>query len=78
MSSLIDLDNRVKEALSKGGSLWKDTLEVYFGVNLEVYTGVKPHASLGRIRRSLKRLVNSGEVETETWARNSYVWRVKQ
>ena len=70
MSSLIDLDNRVKEALSKGGSLWKETLEVYFGV--------KPHASLGRIRRSLKRLVNSGEVETETWARNRYVWRVKQ
>ena len=70
MSSLIELDNRVKEALSKGGSTWKETLEVYFGV--------KPHASRGRILRSLKRLVNSGEVETETWARNRYVWRIKQ
>ena len=70
MSSLIDLDNRVKEALSKGGSLWKDTLEVYFGV--------KPHASRGRILRSLKRLVNAGEVEIEIRARNRYVWRVKR
>lgn len=70
MSSLIDLDNRVKEALSKGGSPWKDTTEVYFGV--------EPHTSRGRILRSLRRLVNAGEVETETWARNRYMWRVKQ
>ena len=70
MSSLIELDTKVKEALLKGGNLWKETLEVYFGV--------EPHTSRGRILRSLKRLVNSGEVETETWARNRYVWRVKQ
>ena len=70
MSSLIDLDNRVKEALSKGGSRWKGTTEIYFGV--------EPHTSRGRILRSLKRLVNAGEVETETRARNRYVWRIKQ